>query len=56
MKALIPLCLIAVLLAGCSSGPSSSRTADCREVAEKMGDTMAYGDCMRGTKINKSGF
>ncbi len=56
MKTLIPLFLIAALLAGCSSGPSSSRTADCREVAEKMGDRMAYGDCMRGTQINTSGF
>lgn len=56
MKTLTSLCLLTLMLAGCSSGPSSSRTADCREVAEKMGDTMAYGDCMRGTQINKSGF
>ncbi|MDQ7730192.1 hypothetical protein [Halomonas sp. SpR8] len=56
MKTLITLCLVTFILAGCSSGPTSSRTADCRKVAERSGDTMAYGDCMRGTQINKSGF
>lgn len=56
MKTLIALCLLALMLAGCSSGPASSRTSDCRLVAERSGDTMAYGDCMRGTQVNKSGF
>lgn len=56
MKTLIWLCLLTFMLVGCSSGPTSSRTADCRQLAEEMGDTMVYGDCMRGTKINKSGF
>ena len=56
MKSLIILCLFAFMLAGCSTGPTSSRTSDCRDVAERSGDTMAYGDCMRGTQINKSGF
>ncbi|CAN0570714.1 unnamed protein product [Ectocarpus sp. 12 AP-2014] len=56
MKTLIALCVLAFMLAGCSSGPASSRTADCRAVAERSGDTMAYGDCMRGTQVNKAGF
>ena len=56
MKTLIFLCLVTLLLAGCSSGPTSSRTSDCRQLAEESGDTMAYGDCMRGTQVNKSGF
>nr|WP_290826142.1 hypothetical protein [Halomonas sp.] len=56
MKTLISLCLLAFVLAGCSSGPSSSRTADCRQVSEQSGDTMAYGDCIRGTQVNRSGF
>lgn len=56
MKALFALCLLTVLLAGCSSGPTSSRTADCRQLAEEAGDTMVYGDCIRGTQVNKAGF
>lgn len=56
MKALIALCLVAFTLAGCSSGPTSSRTADCRQLAEEAGDTMVYGDCIRGTQVNKAGF
>ncbi|MBT2774090.1 hypothetical protein J7J47_17845 [Halomonas sp. ISL-60] len=56
MKALIALCLFTFVLAGCSSGPTSSRTADCRQLAEEAGDTMVYGDCIRGTQVNKAGF
>lgn len=56
MKTLIALCLITFTLAGCSSGPTSSRTADCRQLAEEAGDTMVYGDCIRGTQVNKAGF
>jgi uncharacterized lipoprotein YajG len=56
MKSLITLCLLVFMLAGCSSGPTSSRTADCRQLAEETGDTMAYGDCIRGTQINKSSY
>lgn len=56
MKALIALCLIIFIIAGCSSGPTSSRTADCRQLAEEAGDTMVYGDCIRGTQVNKAGF
>ncbi|MCH4813156.1 hypothetical protein [Vreelandella neptunia] len=56
MKTFLPLCLVAFMLAGCSSGPTSSRTADCRQLAEEAGDTMVYGDCIRGTQVNKAGF
>lgn len=56
MKALIALSLLIFILAGCSSGPTSSRTADCRQLAEEAGDTMVYGDCIRGTQVNKAGF
>ncbi|WP_170938590.1 hypothetical protein [Halomonas campaniensis] len=56
MKALIALCLIIFIIAGCSSGPTSSRTADCRQLAEEAGDNMVYGDCIRGTQVNKAGF
>jgi hypothetical protein len=56
MKTLICMGLLTIILAGCSSGPTSSRTADCRQLAEQAGDTMAYGDCIRGTQINRSGF
>lgn len=56
MKTLISLCLLLFILAGCSTGPSSSRTADCRKLAEETGDTMACGDCIRGTQVNKAGF
>jgi hypothetical protein len=56
MKALIALCQVTFILAGCSSGPTSSRTADCRQLAEKAGDTMVYGDGIRGTQVNKAGF
>lgn len=56
MKSLFVLCLMTIMLAGCSSGPTSTRTADCREVAENSGDTMAYGDCMRGTRVNQAGY
>tara|TARA_R110001606_G_scaffold155120_2_gene296948 strand:- start:11 stop:217 length:207 start_codon:yes stop_codon:yes gene_type:complete len=56
MKALIALCLGTFILAGCSAGPTSSRTADCRQLAEEAGDTMVYGDCIRGTQVNKAGF
>ncbi len=56
MKTFTTFCLLTFMLAGCSSGPTSSRTADCRQLAEEAGDTMVYGDCMRGTQINKSGF
>lgn len=56
MKALISLCLLTAMLAGCSTGPTSSRTADCRQLAEEAGDTMVYGDCIRGTQVNKTGF
>ncbi|MBR9903457.1 MAG: hypothetical protein GYB15_06255 [Gammaproteobacteria bacterium] len=56
MKALTALCLLTLILTGCSSGPTSSRTADCRQLAEEAGDTMVYGDCIRGTQVNKAGF
>lgn len=56
MKALIAFCQVTFIHAGCSSGPTSSRTADCRQLAEKAGDTMVYGDCIRGTQVNKAGF
>lgn len=49
MRTLIGLCLLALILTGCSSGPTSSRTSDCRVEAERSGDTKAYGDCIRGT-------
>ncbi|WP_447553055.1 hypothetical protein [Vreelandella sp. EE22] len=52
MKSMLALSLVAALLvsAGCSSSPNSSRSADCRKQAEQMGDTMHYGDCLRGTR------
>ncbi|MCP1314059.1 MULTISPECIES: hypothetical protein [unclassified Halomonas] len=57
MKHLLTLALIGVMLAsaGCASGPSSSRSAECRKQAEEMGDTMHYGDCLRGART-QSGF
>ena len=55
MKILTALCLLIFILAGCSTDPTSSRTADCRKLAEESGDTMAYGDCIRGTQVNKAG-
>ncbi|WP_249975699.1 hypothetical protein [Vreelandella olivaria] len=59
MKALtaISLATLLIVLSGCSpSSVSSSRTADCRQLAEETGDTLAYGDCIRGTSVNRSGF
>ncbi|MFG6666597.1 hypothetical protein ACGK9R_05770 [Halomonas sp. HNIBRBA4712] len=52
MKVMFAMGLVALMLvtAGCASGPTSSRSADCRKQAEQMGDTMHYGDCMRGTR------
>ncbi|MCB8889817.1 hypothetical protein [Vreelandella malpeensis] len=57
MKHLLTLALIGVMLAsaGCASGPSSSRSAECRKQAEEMGDTKHYGDCLRGART-QSGF
>lgn len=49
------LAVLLLIVTGCASSPTSSRTAECRQVAEKAGDTMAYGDCIRGTQINQSG-
>ncbi|WP_447955623.1 hypothetical protein [Vreelandella sp. EE7] len=56
MKYMVTLGLVAMMLmsAGCSSnGASSSRSADCRKQAEAMGDTMHYGDCLRGTRTQQ---
>ncbi|MFI0471348.1 hypothetical protein ACGLWX_01355 [Halomonas sp. HMF6819] len=52
MKSMFALGLVAIMLvsAGCASGASSSRSAECRKQAEQLGDTMHYGDCLRGSR------